>query len=165
LYDAKEPDNPRFGWGVDDALVVLDVKTLSPVIRLFKLALHQSRETLEARENLETIAAELKKDPVDFVRDFLLQLKNHLTEGEDCFFRTKFQDRFDRWNVEWALGIPAAWQNPHEQQMYVDAARKAGILSPALVSEPEATATLFFAREDELLEVCQHLGKFDEGQS
>lgn len=155
LYDKSNPTTPHFGYGVDYALDFCRLRDPSPVLRLFKLLLHRSQETQEERAKLEQIVGEFDKDPIDLIEDFLAKLRAYLLDGPESFFRKTFGSRLDKegWKIEWALGIPAAWQNPQEQQMYVDAARRAGIASPALISEPEATASVFFAENDEPLEV------------
>jgi hypothetical protein len=165
LYDKSNPTTPHFGYGVDYALDFCRLQDPSPVLRLFKLLLHRSQETQEERAKLEQIVREFDKNPVDLIEDFLARLRAYLLDGPESFFRTTYGSRPDKegWKIEWALGIPAAWQNPQEQQMYVDAARRAGITSPALISEPEATASVFFAENDEPLEVSARpsvLGSF-----
>lgn len=152
LYSSQihDPIDPKWwGYKVAKALKRKDTPPTAYEIRLAKLLLHEAKETEEEALRLKDIARKAGKAEIEFVSDFLSCLQKFLfgENGSGGYFRERFSEYLEDVEVEYILGVPAAWSEP-EQQAMVKAAIQAGMKNPSRGSEPEAMAGIFFAEHE-----------------
>jgi hypothetical protein len=154
LYASKEPDasDPKWwGYKVAKALDRREAPPTAYEIRLAKLLLHEAKETEEEASRLKKIASDAGKEETEFIEDFLRRLHEFLL-GNRGYFKTHHSSWLEDVEIEFILGMPAAWSEPEQQKM-IQAAIAAGIENPSRGSEPEAMAAIYFAQHETSLKV------------
>ena len=154
LYDANDPEpaQPKWwGYKVAKALDRKSVAANSHEVNLAKLLLHEARETEDVTFRLKMLADDMGKADIDFIGDFLSCLHEFLL-GNDGYFRRHHSSWLDDVEIEFILGVPAAWSEP-EQQAMIRAAMEAGFENPSRGSEPEAMAAIFLSQHETSLKV------------
>jgi molecular chaperone DnaK (HSP70) len=151
-FPADGGSGPRYwGYKVAKSQNRKDIPEDAYEIRLAKLLLHEARETRQETLRLKEIAQSHGKEDIDFIRDFLHQLHNFLL-GEYGYFQQHHSPWLVNTDIEFIIGVPAAWSEP-EQQTMIQAAIEAGFENPSRGSEPEAMAAIYFAQHETSLEV------------
>jgi hypothetical protein len=154
LYESKEPEpsGPKWwGYKVAKALDRGEAPPSAYEIRLAKLLLHEAKETEEETSPLKKIASDTGKEEIDFIGDFLRRLHEFLFGGRG-YFKTHHSSWLEDVEIEFVLGMPAAWSEPEQQKM-IEVAIGAGIDNPSRGSEPEAMAAIYFAQHETSLKV------------
>jgi len=154
IYYSDENNDLKLMWGFGARGLELEARgfTAWHSIALAKLLLHSSYETGEETSSLQRYAAEIPKCGKELVEDFLARLfdylfredamaPGHLWESEPDLMK-----RFKKSDIEFVIGVPAAWKEQEQIDM-IAAAGRAGFRNASRVSEPEAVATEFFVDE------------------
>ena len=154
IYYSDENNDLKLMWGFGARSLELEARgfTAWHSIALAKLLLHSSYETGEETSSLQRYAAEIPKCGKELVEDFLARLfdylfredamaPGHLWESEPDLMK-----RFKKSDIEFVIGVPAAWKEQEQIDM-IAAAGRAGFRNASRVSEPEAVATEFFVDE------------------
>ncbi|MCJ1394140.1 hypothetical protein MMC18_007018 [Xylographa bjoerkii] len=142
------PDKCRYGGEVREGLISEQIPSDGFIVKFMKLLLHNSDETRDRRTYLQEQAARLNKNPKDFVQDILVFLREQC-EGIN---RKHLGPDIVRCVNSYVLSVPAAWTNV-EQQVYLQAAKDAGMQNVSLVSEAEAVAIFTLAKDSHLWEI------------
>jgi molecular chaperone DnaK (HSP70) len=154
IYYNDENNDRQLEWGFGTQTLQMEARGLTAChpISLAKLLLHSSHETDEETQSIRRYAAEIPRTGKELVEDFLARLYDHLFRDDardPGFFSESEPDlmkRFKESEIEFVIGVPAAWTEQEQIDM-VAAAGRAGFQNASRVSEPEAVATEFFADE------------------
>jgi hypothetical protein len=154
VYYNDENNDPKLEWGFGTRALEPEARGLTAChpISLAKLLLHSSHETGEETQCIRSYAAEIPRSGKELVEDFLARVYDylfrddsrapgHLWESEPDLMK-----RFKKSDIEFVVGVPAAWTEQEQIDM-VAAAGRAGFQNASRISEPEAVATEFFADE------------------
>lgn len=154
IYYNDENNDPKVEWGFGAGALEPEAQGLTAChpISLAKLLLHSSHETGEETESIRRYAAEIPRSGNELVEDFLARLYDYLfredaaAPGHLWESEPELMKRFKKNDIEFVIGVPAAWTEQEQIEM-VAAAARAGFQNASRVSEPEAVATEFFADE------------------
>ena len=125
-----------------------EIPSKAAIVRFMKLSLHVSEDTKYRRTFLQEQASQLNKRPDDFVQDILVFLREQCEEMNRKHLGTGSIYSQN----SYVLSVPAAWTNL-EQQVFLEAAKKAGMYDVSLVSEAEAVAAFLMAKHSYLMKV------------
>ena len=154
IYFKDARNVPGFAWGfkAETLNVVARKLTDCHYVTLAKLLLHSSPETNEEIRTLRNHTVDIPKPGTELVGDFLAQLHDYLFREDPAdpgYFwdsEPNLMKRFRKSDIEFVIGVPAAWTEQEQIDMLAIAER-AGFEKSSRVSEPEAVATEFFANE------------------
>jgi molecular chaperone DnaK (HSP70) len=151
IYYNDEKNEAKVEWGFGALALEPEARGLTACrhISLAKLLLHSSQETGEETQSIRRYAAEIPRSGKELVEDFLAYLYDYLFR-EDAIApgylwesEPDLMRRFKKSDIEFVIGVPAAWTEQEQIDM-VAAAGRAGFQNASRVSEPEAVATEFF---------------------
>lgn len=136
----RPDDRVWFGHEIEEAFENRDVPNTAQRIRLAKLLLHEAEETKLETESLRAYAATSKKDPLDFVKEYLRYLRKCIMH----YFEKHHKGWLKNSDFEYIFGCPPAWSICEHQKM-VEIAKEAGMRPTFMGSEAEALLAVHLA--------------------